>query len=179
MIENCYLPAWQHRGQVVKTWGKDSTGSIEYQFNQQGFRSPVNYDTSPDWAFFGNSIVFGIGVPYSKTLVAQFENSQNYGLSGDYMNHHSMTNLFNFAQTDLYTPTTKIAFFWIDRPEPIESMIKQINQKIPNVIHIISGQKLSGAINLMPQQDDDISGTHPGPLTHAMWAKCIQLLTRD
>lgn len=179
MIENCFLPAWQHRGQTVKTWGKDSTGLIDYQFNQQGFRSPVAYESSPRWAFFGNSVVFGIGVRWEQTLVAQFESSQNFGLSGNYMNHHSVTNLLNFVNTNLYTDQTKVVFFWIDRDELLEQMIQRVNRHVPNVLHISSGKKLAGAVNLMPHKDLDVSGTHPGPLTHAMWAKTIKLLCRD
>jgi hypothetical protein len=108
MIENCYSFAWERRSQTLRQWGKDSTGLIEYKINDHGFRSPYNYNTVPGYAFFGNSIVFGIG---------------------------------------------------IEQP------------------HILtSGQKRQGAINLMPHVDDDVSGTHPGPKTHNMWAKTIKLL---
>lgn len=176
MIQNCYEPAWQCRGQTVQKWGKDSTGLIEYQFNQQGFRSCVDYDFSPDYAFFGNSIVFGVGVELSQTLVSQFGCSQNYGLSGTYMNHHSVTNLHNFICSKLYNNRTKIVFFWVDRDEPIDSMIQQVNDLVSGVLHISSGKKRTGAINLMPHKDHDVSGTHPGPLTHKMWAKTIRLL---
>ena len=176
MIQNCFEPAWQHRGQTVRQWGKDRTGLIEYQFNQQGFRSCVDYTSSPDYAFFGNSIVFGVGVEISNTLVSQFERSQNYGLSGIYMNHHSVTNLQHFVNSSLYNGNTKIVFFWIDREEPIEDMIQQVNNLVPNVLHISSGKKYRGAINLLPNQDQDVSGTHPGPRTHQQWAKTIGLL---
>jgi hypothetical protein len=39
------------------------------------------------------------------------------------------------------------------------------------------GIKISGAVNLIPHVDLDVSGTHPGPETHKMWAKLIQQLT--
>lgn len=177
MIQNCFAPAWEHRGQIVRQWGKDSTGLIEYQINNQGFRSLVDYTTTPNYAFFGNSIVFGIGLPLPQILVSQFKSSQNYGLSGIcYMNHHSITNLEQFVNSPLYNPSTRIVFFWIDRDEPIEELIQQVNQLVPKVLHISSGKKRSGAINLMPHIDDDVSGTHPGPATHQMWAKTIKLL---
>jgi hypothetical protein len=175
MIQNCFEPAWQHRNQTVRQWGQDKTGLIEYQLNSQGFRSPVDYTQPPDYAFFGNSIVFGIGLPQHQILSAQFSNSQNYGLSGKYMNHHSVTNLKQFVNSALYSNNTKIVFFWIDRDEPIEDMIQQVNQ-IATVLHISSGTRRTGAINLMPHKDSDVSGTHPGPLTHVMWAKTIQQL---
>ena len=176
MIENCYQPALDHAGQTVNRWGKDQTGLIQYQFNSQGFRSATDYSQVPDLAFFGNSIVFGIGVPLDQTMVSQFKHSQNYGLAGGYMNHHSVTNLINFVHSQLYGPKTRIVFFWIDRDEPIEQMISEVNSIAPNVLHISSGQKRRGAINLMPHRDHDVSGTHPGPQTHVMWAKTIQQL---
>lgn len=176
MIQNCYDYAWQRRGQTVRQWGKDTTGLVEYKINDQGFRSPYNYDAVPDYAFFGNSIIFGVGIEQTQTLVSKFENSHNYGLSGNYMNHHSVTNLQQFVASELYNGQTKIVFFWIDRTEPINDMINQINDLIPGVLHVSSGKPRRGAINLMPQIDSDVSGTHPGPKTHLMWAKTIKLL---
>ena len=176
MIQNCFEPAWQHRGQTVKQWGKDLTGLIEYRFNNSGFRSNFEYLTPPSYAFFGNSIVFGVGIPVSQTLVSQFENSHNYGLSGNYMNHHSVTNLREFVSSRLFDTHVKIVFFWINREEPIEHMIEVVNQIVPGVLHISSGTKRPGAINLMPATDSDVSNTHPGPQTHLRWARTIKLL---
>lgn len=176
MIYNCYEPAQHAAGTTVWRWGKDQTGTIAYQFNSQGFRSLTDYTEPPKLAFFGNSIVFGIGVPLPETLVSQFEHSQNYGLAGGYMNHHSVTNLERFVNSKLYNPGVRIVFFWIDRDEPIDDMIQQVNVMVPGVLHISSGQRRRGAVNLMPHHDQDVSGTHPGPGTHAMWAKTIRLL---
>lgn len=175
-VNNCYDPAWQHRGQTVNRWGKDQTGLINYQFNQQGFRHTQDYNWKPSIAIFGNSIVFGIGVNYTDILCNLLPDTQNYGLSGFYMNHHSVSNLKQFVSSDLYSPNVKIVFFWIDRSEPIEDMIQEVNQVLPNVLHISSGTKRAGAVNLMPSIDYDVSNTHPGPLTHKMWAKTIKLL---
>lgn len=154
-------------------WGKDQTGLISYTFNQQGFRDHTDYNQEPEIAFFGNSIVFGVGVPIEQTLCKQFCNSQNYGLSGNYMNHHSVTNLEQFIKRGC---KSRIVFFWIDRNESIEQMIKHTNSLAPNILHISSGSKYTGAINLMPAQDQDVSGTHPGVRTHQIWAKTIKSL---
>lgn len=175
-VNNCYDPAWQHRGQTVNRWGKDQTGLIDYQFNRQGFRHAQDYNWKPSIAVFGNSIVFGVGVDYADILCNLLPNTQNYGLSGSYMNHHSVSNLKQFVSSDLFSDSVKIVFFWIDRPEPIEDMIQEVNRVLPNVLHISSGIKRSGAVNLMPSIDYDVSGTHPGPLTHKMWARTIKLL---
>ena len=176
-VNNCYEPAWQHRGRTVKTWGKDHTGLIEYRFNAQGFRHSRNYDWPADWAFFGNSTVFGVGVHEDQILTSLFENSQNYGLSGSYMNQHSVTNLANFVNSQCYTLDTRIVFFWIDREqEDINSLISQVQSIAPHCVNISSGQQRTGTMNLMPQKDWDMSHTHPGPRTHAMWARTIKLL---
>ena len=94
------------------------------------------------------------------------------------MNHHSVTNLQQFVNSDLYQFGTRIVFFWIERPEieNIPELIKQVDDIVPNCLHISSGQKYAGAINLMPAVDQDVSGTHPGPKTHRIWARTIRLL---
>jgi hypothetical protein len=160
----------------VRAWGKDHTGLIEYRFNAHGYRHSREYDWPADWAFFGNSIVFGVGVEESRILTSQFENSQNYGLSGQYMNHHSVTNLQRFLQSACYTNTTTVVFFWIDRDEDIAGLYQQVCSLVPDCLHISSGQKRQGMITLMPQVDWDVSGTHPGPRTHQIWARTIRLL---
>jgi hypothetical protein len=179
LVNNCYQPAWQHRSQTVNRWGKDQTGLIEYRFNSQGYRHAQTYDWPAEWAFFGNSIVFGVGVPEPDILTSYFDHSQNYGLSGHYMNHHSVTNLSNFVKSECFGPQTQIVFFWIDRDqENINQLIQQVTSLVPKCLNISSGQHRTGAINLMPLKDLDVSGTHPGPRTHEMWAKTIKLLHR-
>jgi hypothetical protein len=178
MIDNCYKTAWECRGQTLRQWGKDATGIVEYQLNLQGFRHLCSYTWTTQWAFFGNSAVFGVGVDNAHIMTSYFKGSQNYGLSGSYMNHHSVTNLLNFVNTPCYNKNTNVVFFWIDREhEDIAKLISQVSSIVPGCLHISSGQKRQGAINLMPHIDLDVSGTHPGPRTHAMWAKTIKLLT--
>ena len=45
------------QGLTVDTFGKDTTGKVLYTFNKQGFRSQIDYVTSPSVAFFGCSLV--------------------------------------------------------------------------------------------------------------------------
>ena len=182
-VDNCYEPAWQHRGQTVNCWGKDHTGLIEYRFNSQGYRHAQTYNWPAEWAFFGNSIVFGVGVPEPDILTSYFDHCQNYGLSGHYMNHHSVTNLTNFLESKCFTPQTRIVFFWIERySEDVGALIQQVKYMSPQCLNIGFGSHGSshwpGVINLMPNRDSDVSGTHPGPRTHEMWAKTIKLLHR-
>lgn len=176
-FDNCYQPAYQARGTTVNAWGKDSTGLIKYTFNNQGFRSDVDYNWVPEYAFFGNSSVFGVGVNNDQSLCSNFNRAQNYGISGRYLNQHSVTNLENFIKSSYYRPDVKIVFFWIGRPsEDIESMIEYVNTLHKGIINIMSGKKRKGGINLMPHIDQDISQTHPGPKTYQIWAKTIKLL---
>jgi hypothetical protein len=178
-VDNCCEPLWQHRGQTVKTWGLDNTGLIDYRLNSQGFRHRSTYDWPAEWAFFGNSIVFGIGVDEPEIMTSYFANSQNYGLAGQYMNFHGVANLKNFLKSSCCTPSTRIVFFWIDREiEDVDSLIQQVKILAPNCLNISSGQRRPNAINLMPHRDRDVSGTHPGPKSHKMWARTIQLLCR-
>jgi len=179
-VTNCYDPAYQVRGQTVTAWGKDQTGKISYKFNEQGFRSDSEYDWSPDIAFFGNSIVFGVGIPKEQILANLFPHSQNYGLAGTYLNRHSVENLQRFVEQGFCQPFTKIVFFWIERPgiENIPELVDQVNQLHQGVLHVSSGEKYAGCINLVPSIDADVSGTHPGPNTHKIWARTIELLLR-
>jgi len=182
MIQNCLTSAWKCQGQTVNKWGKDRTGLITYQINNQGFRSADDYVDSPSYAFFGNSFIFGVGVPVTETLSSHFDLSQNYGLAGWYMNHHSVTNLTQFVNSDLFTSNTRIIFGWAKRTESIEQMVQQVDQMVPNVIHIRFDKTYSGAItsdpavDLGPKIDNDVSGTHPGPKTYQLWAKKIKSL---
>jgi hypothetical protein len=177
-FNNCYEPAFHARGTTVNTWGKDSTGLINYQFNMQGFRSNNDYNWIPKYAFFGNSAVFGVGVPADQTMISYFDQAHNYGLSGSYLNAHSITNLKRFIESAYYNISTKLIFVWIDRPnkENITDLINQVNEFAPGVLHISMGEKTINSINLMPSVDFDVSNTHPGPNTHRIWAQTIKLL---
>lgn len=174
-INNCNSPMFNQRGKTLQTWGKDTTGLISYTLNNQGFRSDIDYTEPSEYAFFGSSAIFGIGVKTEDTLVAQL-NAQNYGLAGEYVNQDSVINLENFLNTKLYN-NTRIVFFWVSRPnENITTLSNYVNSLVPNVLHISQGPQYSGLINLMPQCDLDVSGTHPGPKTQLIWAKTIQAI---
>lgn len=173
-IVNCNLPMFEKHGQTLHTWGKDTTGLITYQFNDQGFRSLTNYDYSPNHAFFGSSALFGIGVDVGKTLSSYFDNSHNYGLAGNYINQESIINLENFLK--LYD-CPNIVFFWVERDsENIIDLSDYVKSLCPNILQISQGPKYPGLINLINQVDNDVSNTHPGPRTHQIWAKTIKNL---
>lgn len=177
MVINCNTPLYDRRGQILSTWGKDQTGQVEYRINNQGFRSNREYNFVPNYAFFGCSSIFGIGVPADQILVAQFPNAHNYGLAGEYTNTESVINLKNFLESEYYTPTVKLIFFWVARDnENIEQMILDLGGT--DILHISQGIRIPGAINLMNLIDLDVSETHLGPKTHRLWANTIKLLVR-
>lgn len=180
-FDNCYELAFNARNTTQSKWGKDQTGTIEYQFNGQGFRGTCDYSWIPTHAFFGNSAVFGVGVEVNETFVSYFLKAHNYGLSGNYMNWHSVENLKRYINSPFHAPSTKIIFVWIDRPgvENIPQLIDRVNAMRPNVLHISMGVKYPTSINLMPSIDHDASETHPGPKSHGIWAKTIKLLLGD
>ena len=51
---------------TVNQFGYDDSGTVEYQFNQYGFRNKYNNGTSIN--IIGNSISFGIGLPQEQTF---------------------------------------------------------------------------------------------------------------
>jgi len=128
---------------------------------------------------FGNSSIFGVGVNEDQILSSQFNNSQNFGLAGEYLNKDSVTNLENFLSSPLYNRKVKIAFFWVEREgqEDIGKLITYVNSLDKNIINVSqTKKKYSGAVHLMPSIDSDVSRTHPGPKTHKVWAKTLDLL---
>jgi hypothetical protein len=102
-VINPVLGMYEHRGQTVNQFGLDKTGTIQYQFNQQGFRSDLDFDFVPDWAFFGCSFVAGIGVPIKKTFASKFSNSQNYGVFGIYHNHDIREIIQRFQNSKIFS----------------------------------------------------------------------------
>lgn len=176
MFNNTNKQLLQVQGTTIDKWGKDQTGLISYSINNQGFRSTTDYVHSPDYAFFGSSSVFGIGVEEEQTMVSYFNNAHNYGLAGNYLNQESIINLESFLKH--YINST-IVFFWVNRQnENILELGNYVKQLAPNILNISQGEKYNGFINLMPQIDYDISGTHPGPKTHRIWAKTIKELLK-
>ena len=162
------------RGQSVDRMGKDTTGKIQYQFNNQGFRSDRDFDFVPDWCFFGCSHVFGIGVPYEQIFASKFSNSHNYGVCGDYDNKHIQETIQQFVNSELFSPHTKMVVFWTDRDSDLlESYCENLwhlNMKFffcsPPLPH-------KNCHKMIPNLDLDVSGTHMGPKTHEFLYRTI------
>ena len=180
LIQNSNSFLYDQRWKTITRWGKYQTGLISYMINTQGFRGKHDYSGAPDFAFFGSSTVFGIGINEEDTLVSHFSNAHNYGLAGDYLNNCSIKNLKNFLNSPVYNPSVKIIFFWIDRPgqEDLNELLSKVQELRTDILHISQGIKYKGMLNLMPHVDLDVSGTQPGIKTHRIWATAIKQLIK-
>lgn len=70
---------FEQANKLIKKYGKDNTGTIDYKFNSKGFRSAEEYIVIPDLLFAGGSISFGIGVSQNCTYKSVF--AQRLGLT--------------------------------------------------------------------------------------------------
>jgi hypothetical protein len=160
-----------HSGNTINIFGKDKTNRIAYTFNQQGFRGINDFNYVPDYAFFGCSMVFGIGVPENDTFAYQFKNSQNYGLAGNYDNSDVFELINQFVDSHLYTKHTKIAVVWHLRDvDNLESYYQKLRSY--KILHFFCGSCLpyDRCYPVLPNIDHDVSNTHYGPRSHrAFW----------
>lgn len=161
----------KHAGCAVNKFGQDQTGNIVYKFNKQGYRSDVDFDFVPDFAFFGCSLVFGVGVPVDKTFAYLFDKSQNYGMAGHYSNSDIFESLKNFLERPGHSLATKIAVVWHSRdPHNLEPYYQHLAPH--KILHFFCGNPLPYKLcyPMIPNLDLDVSGTHFGPKSHrAFW----------
>lgn len=160
--------------QTLTQFGKDTTGKISYTFNQQGFRSDKDYNFVPTYAFFGCSLVFGIGVPIEKVFTNLFNNSQNYGLSGEYNNDSVFDVINSYLKSNIYSSSTKLAVVWTDRNEEnLDSYYHSLNEY--NIIHFFCGKKLpyNKCYPILANIDLDVSNTHMGVKSHYAFYKTL------
>ena len=162
------------QGQTVDCFGKDRSGQVTYQFNQQGFRGISDFDFVLDYAFFGCSLAFGIGVAEEQTFAYLFDSSQNYALAGTYDNHDIMMTIEQFLASDVYSPATRIAVFWHSRDAKcLEEFYLKLQDH--NIIHLYCGTPLpyQNCYAVPPNLDYDVSGTHYGPQSHKLLWKML------
>lgn len=154
--------------------GKDQTGKIQYQFNSQGWRSEYEYDFVPHHAFFGSSLVLGIGVKQKQIFPSLFESSHNYGLATEYTNQDIVDTILDFVDSEFYSPQTKLAVVWTDRnPDIIET--EWHNFQHLNITHFFCGTPIPSSCSLpmIKNFDYDVSKTHMGPKTHQIFYKTL------
>jgi len=167
------------KNKKVTNLGLDQSGKIEYAINNQGFRSFKDYVDSPDYAFFGCSLILGIGVNQNNIISSYFENSHNYGLATKYTNQNIHDTVNNFLNSNLYSKNTIFVIVWCDKNDSdnIPEYIKNLNKITNKILNFKVGYKNINSVELLPRQiDTDVSGTHPGPKSHKLWAYYIKKL---
>ena len=165
-----------HAGQTVRQFGIDNAGTTEYRINLQGWRADKAQDFQPKWAFFGTSIVFGIGVELAQAFPSQFASSHNYGFAGEYDNQDIRAFLDKFLKSEFYHEDLQMVVVWryLEAYPPI---LDQYVQELAghHMMHFFPDYNV-GAANCFPvfkNIDIDLTGSHMGPKTHAVMARCI------
>ena len=85
MLPKCSVPwAYQHKSNTIKNYGYDSVTDVDYTFNSLGYRSSVQFDAPNPIVVLGNTMSFGLGLPYEQTyagIVEQQTKTPVYNLS--------------------------------------------------------------------------------------------------
>ena len=160
-------------GQTLNTFGLDKTGLIKYTLNKQGFRSPCDFDSPPEYAFFGCSLVFGIGVGYQDTFASMFPKSHNYGVAENYTNLDAYDVIKKFQEVYDNTNIKKVVC-WTHRGENlITDLVPELAEQ--NFIQFFCGRVLpyKNCYAMPADIDADVSQTHPGPKSHLHMYKTL------
>jgi hypothetical protein len=104
MLPKCVVPwAYKHKSSTIKNYPKDKTTDVDYTFNSLGYRSSVEFDAPNPIVVLGNTMSFGLGLPYEQTyasIVEQQTKTPVYNLSwGCYA--HTINDQLEFLQ-DIY-----------------------------------------------------------------------------
>ena len=161
-----------NRGKTLTCFGLDQTNTIDYGFNQQGFRHHMDYDFEPSVAFFGCSLVFGIGVPYQHICANKFADSHNYGLAGAY-NDMDVLNILNKFIANYPVNIPKVVVWKNFQASITATHIKGLPGN--NIYHFFCHHPIEapGCYRMVKNLDHDVSGTHPGPITHNFFYKTL------
>lgn len=168
----CHVPGMsQYRGQQVDKFGKDTSGQIQYTFNQQGFRHHADYNASPSVAFFGCSLVFGVGVAQHQITASYYPNSHNYGLAGQYDNSDTYQIIKKFTASHLYNNTPMITVWHSRDSENLDQYYDDL-KNLP-MYHFFCGTPLpyQNCFGMIKNVDQDVSQTHMGPASHQLFYK--------
>lgn len=68
---------YECRGETLEVYASDRRGTVEYKFNNLGYRGDIDYDSNEKNAgvFLGSSITSGIGVNWNKSFVKLVSNA--------------------------------------------------------------------------------------------------------
>ena len=165
MFNNPNRYMYDVRGTDVNSWGKDSTGSITYTFDEFGFRNHNNYNKIPSYVFFGCSLLFGVGVEKNEVFTSRF-NCWNFGLAGEYTESQIMDCYEEFKQTKIQS---KVIFVWRDYDLIPKDILN--NELVYHCLPLKSNK--TNHVELLSHLDFDVSGTHWGVKTHDKFYKML------
>jgi len=155
-----------NRNRTIDTFGNDKTGKIQYKFDQYGFRHSNNYNTHPEYVFFGCSALFGVGIDVSKRFTSKF-NCWNFGLAGIYTENEILQTYSLFKKKNKFK--CKVIFVWRDMSKVPAEILSE-----DSVFHCLPvSSKKRNHIRLLENLDYDTSGTHWGIKTHEKFSKLL------
>ena len=161
-------------GKSVSNYGLDQTGKIVYKFDQYGFREGNDYNTQPNYIFFGASILAGIGVDQDQRFSMYMEPSWNFGLCGSYTENEIVLNYFSFMESYKLQNNFKIIFCW--KNSNIKELEKLMNS-VPNnenIFHCVPVKiNRIRTCRYLENIDNGACGIHWGATTHKKFAKLL------
>jgi hypothetical protein len=143
--------------------------AIGYKFNSLGYRGNEHY-INPDISVFGSSFSFGVGVEFNECWHQQLGNYQIncYAPAGFLVTNNNIID--HYYQTSI---TSGIVILQLREFRYNTSEIK-----IPdNVLTFVVDEEIHSNLFNLPWSsfiDKAEDNTHPGPLTHQLWAQEIK-----
>tara|TARA_R100000027_G_scaffold45370_1_gene34402 strand:+ start:26 stop:541 length:516 start_codon:yes stop_codon:yes gene_type:complete len=171
MFNNPNQAMYNARGSTASMWGKDSTGLVKYTFDRYGFRNHNDYSTTPDYVFFGSSLLFGVGVDKNDVFTNEF-NCWNFGLAGKYNERQILDCYEKFKNLQI---DCKIIFVW-RASHPVPDIDFGDQNTIYHCLPYKTPQK--NHVRLLDYVDYDVSGTHWGVKTHQKFHKMLSYLLK-
>ena len=170
---------FEQANKLIKKYGKDETGTIDYKFNSKGFRSYDEYIVKPDMLFAGGSISFGIGVDERHTYKSIL--SKSFGISYwdiSYAGAYNNTTIYETIKEYEKICNKYIVIQWVSdarhkSKSNVYNYINDINKCFDKTIHIFIDKEHKQEIkqeyfHLTNPVWIDYSAnfTHPGIETH-------------
>jgi len=165
-------PDWigRYANQTFDYFARHQSGHpVRYQFNSQGYRGPEHY-ADPDISVFGSSFSFGVGIEFEQCwhqLLGPYR-VNCYATAGFLATNN---NIIEHLQRETITQGMIILqlreFEYNTAPITIPNGVKcfVVDQQLHNNL---AGFDYESFVDRAEDQ------THPGPLTHKLWAQQIK-----
>lgn len=143
--------------------------AIDYTFNALGYRGPAHYD-NPDISVFGSSFSFGVGVEFEQCWHQQLGNYRIncYAPAGILVTNNNIIEHYNQANIQSGITILQLREFRYNTKEiiiPSDVLTFVVDEEIHADLFNLSWS------SFVDKAEDN---THPGPLTHQLWAQKIK-----